>query len=250
MRVPRIYQNQPLQPFSRLSLDGQGSRHLISVLRFEKGHKVILFNGNGEEYPAEIIQTKKRFVEVQLKDKIIKDNESPLKLHLGQVITKGEKMDYLLQKATELGAIEFSPLFSMRSEVRLKGEREEKKHEHWLRVLQSACEQCGRNVIPTLNVANKLIDWTHLCSEETKLMLDHRSEMSLINVPLSHRIALLIGPEGGLTFEERMHAESKGFVGVHLGPRILRSETAGVAAIAILQGRIGDFNGSFTPAAL
>lgn len=252
MRVPRIYQSQSLQPFSTITLDEQAARHVVTVLRMKLEDKIILFNGDGLEYPAELTYIRKNMVEVRIKEVIEKNFESFLKLHLGQVITKGEKMDYLLQKATELGVTSISPLFSTRGEVRLKGEREEKKQEHWQRVLQSACEQCGRNVLPQLYSPLKLLDWVAYQEKNntiatTHFVLDHRAELSLKEAAVSKtinpnnpNIVLLIGPEGGLTFEERALAENHGFTGVHLGPRVLRSETAGVAAITLLQGLVGD----------
>jgi 16S rRNA (uracil1498-N3)-methyltransferase len=240
MRVPRIYQNIPLTPSSRITLDETAHRHIITVLRLEINDKIILFNGDGNEYPSVITHHNRHTVEVKILDSIIKDFDSSLHLHLGQVITKGEKMDYLLQKATELGISEITPLFSARGEVRLKGEREEKKKEHWHKVLSSACEQCGRNKLPKLNSPLKLPEWVHEVKETTKIMLDHRSEKSFKESTFSKNIALLIGPEGGLTFEEKIYAERFGFSGVYLGPRILRSETAGVAAITCLQLLEGD----------
>lgn len=240
MRVPRIYQASNLSPFSKIMLDPQAALHVLTVLRLKKGHKLILFNGDNQEYPAEIIYIHRQKVEVQLKESILKNFESPLNLHLGQVITKGEKMDYLLQKATELGVTRITPLFSTRGEVRLKDERAEKKREHWLRILQSACEQCGRNTIPHLEPFCKLPEWVSARSEPFKCLLDHRAEESLTTCPIQNPICILIGPEGGLTFEEKIMAERFGFKSFHLGPRILRSETAGIAAITLLQARIGD----------
>lgn len=240
MRVPRIFQNQTLSPFSRITLDEHASRHLLTVLRLEKGHKIILFNGDGYEYPAEIVQTKRHSLEVKIKESIAKNFESPLKIHLGQVVTKGEKMDYILQKATELGVTNITPLFSTRAEVRLKGDRSEKKMEHWQKVLFSACEQCGRNRIPVLNPPLKLPDWVAARTESINLVLDHRSERSLKSMPLKNPVAILVGPEGGLTFEEKMLSERHGFTRVHLGPRILRAETAGLVAVTLLQALAGD----------
>lgn len=245
MRVPRIFQDIPLEIYKRVWLDEGATRHLMSVLRLKVGDKLILFNGDGLEYPSLISQLTSRKLEVEIKERVEKTVESPVTLHLGQVISKGERMDYTLQKATELGVSEITPLFSIRSEVHLKGEREERKMAHWQKVLISACEQCGRNRIPTLYSPKKVEIWVNAMKQdqvETKLFLDHRSQASLKQAPLSRSIALLIGPEGGLTFEEKHYAEQKGFQGLRLGPRILRTETAGVVAISLLQYLTGDLS--------
>lgn len=241
MRVPRIFQEGPLQAHQRLLLDGDATRRLMSVLGLKTGDKLILFNGDGLEYPSIISQVTHHKLEVEIKDCIDKNVESPLDIHLGQVISKGERMDYTLQKATELGATSITPLFSTRSEVRLKGEREERKMIHWQKILVSACEQCGRNRIPTLYSPQTVEVWVHRVSDyQTKLLLDHRSQNSLKDISVMGPIALLIGPEGGLTFQEKQYAEQKGFQGIKMGSRILRTETAGVVAIALLQYLSGD----------
>lgn len=243
MRVPRIYQNVPLSAGPPISLDEESSKRLSQVLRLEKGHKLILFNGDGNEYPAHIVEIKRHHMQVQIETCLEKSMESSLKLHLGQVIAKGERMDYAIQKATELGISEITPLFSTRCEVHLKNNRQEKKLEHWQKVIINSCEQCGRNQLPQLNPAIELHPWLENLKTQTKLLLDHRSEASLKEVKLSSEIALLVGPEGGLTFEEKNYALHHGFQAVQLGPRVFRSETAGLVAISVLQWLSGDLGG-------
>lgn len=242
MRVPRIYQDLALAKGQRFALDKHATLHLITVLRFQAGDKIILFNGSGNEYPAIITEVKHHHVAVEVQDCITKNLESALTIHLGQVISKADRMDYTLQKATELGVTAITPLFSTRCDLRLKGEREEKKMAHWQKILISACEQCGRNQLPLLSTPQTFKVWVNGVMEElkTKLFLDHRSEKSLKDIELVGPVGILIGPEGGFTFEEKQYAEEKGFISVKMGPRILRTETAGVAAITLLQFLAGD----------
>lgn len=243
MRIPRIFQEAPLQLHKRLWLDEAATRRLMGVLRLKVGDKLILFKGDGLEYPSVISQLTARKLEVEIEECLEKNLESSIHLHLGQAISKGERMDYTLQKATELGVSAITPLFSTRSEVHLKGERTERRMVHWQKVLIAACEQCGRNCIPTLYPPQTIEVWVNEVKQtgiQTKLLLDHRSQKTLKAVSVSESIVLLIGPEGGLSFEEKQIAEQKGFQGIRLGPRILRTETAGVVAISLLQYLTGD----------
>lgn len=240
MRIPRIYQNIDPVP-QTLRLDENAARHLNTVLRLKVNDKFILFNGDGHEYLAVITNIKKHSIEAGIEDSILKDLESPLKIHLGQAISKGERMDFTLQKATELGVTEFTPLVSTRSEVRLKGERAEKKQMHWQKVITSACEQCGRNRIPQLHSSVSLPEWVKQSGEGTKLILNHTATHRLKDISLQNAIFLLAGPEGGFTQEEKSYAEANGFLSVRMGPRVLRTETAALVAITALQWVAGDF---------
>lgn len=239
MRIPRIYQHRSLSRHDTFLLDEIATRHLM-VLRLSEQDKLILFNGEGQEFEAYIKKIKRNAIEVTIAEVIDKNVESNLNIHLGQAISKGDRMDLTLQKATELGVCEITPLFSTRSEVHLKGEREQKKLNHWQKVIISSCEQCGRNRIPTLHPPMDIHQWIKNCQQGSKLMLDHRSEQRLKNISLSESIFLLVGPEGGLTFEEKLFANQNEFIGIHLGPRILRTETAAMVAITALQLQIGD----------
>lgn len=240
MKIPRIFQEVPLNALDKFTLNEQAARHLMAVLRFKQGDKLILFNGDGCEYPAIITNVRHHAIDVEVVSKIDKNIESPLLLHLGQVISKGDRMDYTLQKATELGVTSITPLFSNRSEVHLKGERLEKKISHWQKVIASACEQCGRNKIPMLFAPQMLSTWVRKRDEDVQFVMDHRETMGLKNSIPAKSTALLVGPEGGLTFQEIEDAKAHGFLGLKLGPRVLRTETAGVAAITILQFWAGD----------
>jgi 16S rRNA (uracil1498-N3)-methyltransferase len=240
MRVPRIYQETTLAKGLKLALDKHAVLHVMTVLRLKIADKIILFNGNGNEYPADIIEARHHHLTVEIQDEILKNNESPLTIHLGQVISKAERMDYTLQKATELGASQITPLFSTRCDLHLKGEREEKKMTHWQKVLISACEQCGRNQIPVLFAIQKFKEWVRASDMQTKIFLDHRSKTSLKDISIGASVGIMVGPEGGFTFEEKVYAEEQGFIAVQMGPRILRTETAGLAAITLIQFLAGD----------
>lgn len=240
MRVPRIFQDIAMSLNEKIVLDKSATLHVMTVLRLKEKDKIILFNGDGHEYPADIIEAKHHHITVVIQDKILKNNESKLIIHLGQVISKAERMDYTLQKSTELGVSQITPLFSTRCDLHFKGEREEKKMAHWQKVLVSACEQCGRNRIPNLLAIQKFKDWAKASDMQTKLFLDHRAEKTLKEIPIIGSVGIMVGPEGGFTFEEKHYAEEQGFIAVQLGPRVLRTETAGLAAITLVQFLAGD----------
>ena len=225
-------------------LDADISHRLHNVLRLPKGSSVILFNGDGHEYPGTIVETKANAVRINLLDCIQKDYESPLKIHLGQVISKGERMDFVIQKATELGVFAIHPLFSERCVVHLKNERLEKKIEHWQKIAIHAAEQSGRGVVPAIKNPISLTEWLH--AQEIKeipyrFFLDPNAAHTLQSIEVLGLVALLIGPEGGLTEAEIEHANKMQFKGLRLGKRILRTETAALAALTALQCKAGDF---------
>jgi 16S rRNA (uracil1498-N3)-methyltransferase len=243
MRNPRIYTEQLLAAGATLALGEDASHHLSRVLRFQVGYAITLFNGDGCEYPATIAAIDKRNVTVNIADAVTADRESPLAIHLGIAISKGDRMDLVVQKAVELGVTEITPLISERVEVRLQGERADKKLQHWQGIVIAACEQSARNRVPTLNPIMPLHDWIGSVRADRKFVLHHRSEVNLGAVatkPTS--AALLIGPEGGLSDSEIAAAECVDFAPLRLGPRILRTETAPLAAITILQYAFGDLN--------
>lgn len=189
---------------------------------------------------ATISSVTKRSVEVEVGQHSDIDVESPLHVTLAQGISKGDRMDFTIQKAVELGINRIVPLNTERSVVNLKGERQEKKMAHWRGVIVSACEQCGRNTLPELLPMQDLSDWLANSSQGTKLLLDHRSEASLTSLAVSTDVTLLIGPEGGLSEQERQSAYRVGYQGLRLGPRVLRTETAALTALAALQSHWGD----------
>uniref|UniRef100_Q0HRE1 Ribosomal RNA small subunit methyltransferase E n=1 Tax=Shewanella sp. (strain MR-7) TaxID=60481 RepID=Q0HRE1_SHESR len=241
MRVPRIYQPQPLAVNQQLNLDEDGAAHIGKVLRMGSGEHISLFNGNGNDYLAEIVDAGKKSVTVKVLSCEANPSESPLNLHLGQVISRGDRMEFTIQKSVELGVNTITPLFSDRCGVKLTGERLEKKIQQWQKIVISACEQSGRSQVPIVRPAMELQEW---CSEPTsalKLNLHPRAAHGINGLDLSHtRVRLLIGPEGGLSAEEIAMTETYQFTDVLLGPRVLRTETASLTAITALQLRFGD----------
>lgn len=249
MRIPRIYLNQPLPASGEVCLGEPESHYLIKVLRMETGRALIAFNGDGAEYEASISSAGKKSAQITVHNKLEINRESPLRSHLAIGISRGDRMDIVLQKATELGVTAITPLFTERTEVKLKGERLEKKMAHWRQILISACEQCQRNVLPELHDACDLTAFLSPSSRqatdtaELKLVLHHRSTQTLKQHATPKSVTLLIGPEGGLSEREIDQALSQGqFTPLTLGPRVLRTETAPIAALTVIQQQWGDFN--------
>lgn len=242
MRVPRIYLNKPLHYQAQVELDKETAHRLTTVLRITKEQPIILFNGDGHEYLSEIILLKKERIHVKIKEVNERNLESSLKLHLGQVISKGDKMDFVIQKATELGITRITPLFSERCVVHLNQERLEKKIEHWQRICIHAAEQCGRTQLPMLEKPMALKDWVHARTEKTRLMLALSASTGLSKIEFSDDISLMIGPEGGLSLDEIDYAVQYGFTAIKLGPRVLRTETATIVAVSAIQLLAGDLN--------
>ncbi|GAB3233967.1 16S rRNA (uracil(1498)-N(3))-methyltransferase [Pseudaeromonas pectinilytica] len=241
MRVPRIYEPGPLSSHALLDLSEDGANHIGRVLRMQAGQELVLFDGRGGQYPATIQAVGKKQVQVQLGELDPVEVESPLAIHFGQVISRGDKMEFTIQKSVELGVAVITPLFSERCGVKLGGERLDKKLEQWQKIAISACEQCGRNRIPEIRPAMELAAWLAEPTAELKLNLHPRAPYSINTLPEpSHGIRLLIGPEGGLSSAEIELAREHGFADMLLGPRVLRTETAGLTAITALQCRFGD----------
>ncbi|QDF68233.1 16S rRNA (uracil(1498)-N(3))-methyltransferase [Shewanella sp. SNU WT4] len=241
MRIPRIYQATELTLNSSVSLDEDGAAHIGRVLRMTAGEHISLFNGDGRDYLACITESGKKHVLVDIIEVTDNLSESPLNLHLGQVISRGDRMDFTIQKSVELGVNTITPLFSERCGVKLTGERLEKKIQQWQKIAISACEQSGRSRVPVIRPAMDLQAW---CSEDTqalKLNLHPRAATGISGLaPDNRRIRLLIGPEGGLSREEIIMTEQHTFTDVLLGPRVLRTETASLTAISLLQLHLGD----------
>lgn len=238
---PRIYTPEALQLHTTLDLEAQASTHLVKVLRLKEGAELRLFNGDGNEYLASITVAGKKNTQVEINDILSQDSKISFPMHLGQVVSKGDRMDFTIQKATELGITDITPLWSERCDVRLKGERLEKKMEHWKKVAISACEQSGRNHIPTIHPAVSYHEWASSVESDTKLVLHTRDQKNLTDIQKPASVALLVGPEGGITDEEVELCIQQGFTGLTLGPRILRTETAALAALSLFQYLWGDF---------
>lgn len=240
MRIPRIYTAQALQANTVVELEPGPSQHLSRVLRLKPGDGLILFDGSGGQYPATISELGKKSVLATTAAFDPVERESGLHLELGIAVSRGERMDWVVQKATELGVSRIVPLRSERTELRLNPERADKKLRHWQQIAVSACEQCGRNRLPDIQPLQDLLDWAPGVQAECRLVLHHRAGSAPDSGPAPASVALLVGPEGGLSAAEIAAAEQAGFSSLQLGPRVLRTETAPLAAIAILQARWGD----------
>lgn len=242
MSKSRVYQNIALQPNSEIMLSPEASHYVLRVLRLKEGDLITVFNGEGGEYQGKLLPVAKQQARVLLEKYIDRSVESPLQIHLGQGISRGEKMDYTIQKAVELGVTKITPLFTERCGVKLTAERLSKRVQHWQAIAISACEQSGRNTIPQILVPQNYSAWLEQRTEQIRITLDPCSKNSWEDFPKQlHTVAFAVGPEGGLTDAELILAESKDFISLPLGPRILRTETAGLAAIAIMQLKWGDF---------
>ncbi|QGP52672.1 Ribosomal RNA small subunit methyltransferase E [Piscirickettsia salmonis] len=240
MRVVRLYTTAALTVNQNFILDEKSAHHAINVLRMQSGDTLHLFNGDGLEYHAVIQELSKKTVMVNVTDYQKVQNESPLNVHLGQVISRGDKMDFTIQKAVELGVNKITPLFSERCGVQLAGKRLEKKHEHWQQVAISACEQSGRVRVPIVHQPTGLKEWLNTDLAAHRLIL-HPHLSHCLNMDDSiDACALLVGSEGGFSEQEVLMAVQHGFHSFQLGPRILRTETAALTALAILQSRLGD----------
>ncbi|WP_120513317.1 16S rRNA (uracil(1498)-N(3))-methyltransferase [Photobacterium salinisoli] len=241
MRVPRIFHPETLPASGRVPLSDDAANHVGRVMRMQPGQEILLFDGSNAEFPAVITEAGKKHVEVEISARVEHSVESPLDLHLGQVISRGDKMEFTIQKSVELGVNSITPLISERCGVKLTQDRFDKKLSQWQKIAISACEQCGRNVVPEIRPVMKLEDW---CAEEfdgLKLNLHPRAQYSINTLPTPvNRVRLLIGPEGGLSEQEISMTEAFRFSEVLLGPRVLRTETAAMTAITALQVRFGD----------
>ncbi len=240
MRTVRIYTAQKLDSNMSVVLEPEPSRHISRVLRLRVGDSVILFDGGGGEYLGSISTVGKKNVRVLTGAHLQHECESPLKIHLGIAVSRGERMDWIVQKSTELGINSLTPLLTKHTSVKLAGDRADKKNHHWQQIAISACEQCGRNRLPDIHPLDTLDNWLACTSAERKFVLHHRAHAYSDQSEPPASIALLIGPEGGLAESEVAAAERAGYASLRLGPRVLRTETAPLAAIAILQGRWGD----------
>lgn len=240
MRIPRIYTPHSLTAGQSLVLEDAAAHYLGKVLRMQPGRELVLFNGQGGEFQAQIADMGKKQVTIAIGEFSAADRESPLQLELAIGVSRGERMDWVLQKATELGVTRITPLLTERTEVKLAGERQDKKVLHWQHILISACEQCQRNTLPLLSEPRDLDDWLAQVDAQHKFVLHHRDSNGLPDDTTVASVALLIGPEGGLSDHEIERARVKDFAPLTLGPRVLRTETAPIAAISLVQYRWGD----------
>jgi len=243
MRLNRLYTPRPLQPGATVSLTGQAAGHATRVLRLRAGDSLTLFNGDGWDYPGTIAGTSGPRVEVALLDRVAAAPESPLAITLVQGVSRSERMDFVMQKGTELGVTRFVPVLTERSVVRLDVRQAARRAVHWQSVVAGACEQCGRARLPQVEAPRTLDDWL-ACRAQAglrRLLLAPDAAAPLAGLPpAGDAIELLVGPEGGLGDAERAAAIAAGYEPRSLGPRILRTETAALAAIVALQAALGD----------
>ena len=243
-RSPRIYAPAALAPGALLSLSTTAAHHLARVLRAAVGDRVTVFN-DGSEFPAVITHIDRHGVTVRLERGEAVDRESPLPCGLAQAISSGERMDMTLQKAVELGVRHVQPLYSERSIVRLDAERTVKRVEHWRQIMIAACEQCGRNVAPEVAAPQPVIEWLGGLpapqAGELRIFLSPHAQQRLAQLPRPAQVTLMAGPEGGFSDVEAGLARQRGFLEIRLGPRVLRTETAALAALAALNTLWGDF---------
>lgn len=235
----RFYSPQPLTT-SPITLEGQVVRHMIQVLRMQPGDELELFDGQAS-FKARLLEANRKHASLELLEQLSEQQPSPLHTHLGQAISKGDRMDWVIQKATELGVKAITPLYTLQGDVKLKGEREVKKLNHWQQIALSACEQCGRTDVPEIFPPQALTTWLQERDEDLKLTLHPGSHQAALAEKQVGSVALLIGPEGGLSESEVSRAAEQGFLPLSLGPRVLRTETAPVVALSLFQHWWGDY---------
>lgn len=244
MTVPRFYCAIDLVPSSQLRLPESAAHHALKVLRLKRGDRITLFNGGGGEFDASIHQAQREGVVVDVGKYLPVERESALNIRLVQGLSSAERMDFTIQKAVELGVSEIQPLTAERSVVRLSGERAERRLRHWQNVAAAACEQCGRNRIPQVGQLANYAEWMSLSdASPLRVLMSPLASTCLRELPPpTGQVELLAGPEGGLTEFELGLAQKAGFHPIRLGPRVLRTETAALAAISAMQALWGDFS--------
>lgn len=239
MRLSRFFIDTPLS-LGQHELPEAQAHYIGRVLRMAEGDALQVFDGSGQEFLGKVLEVGKKRVRIELDETFAGQTDSSLHVHLGQGLSRGERMDWAIQKATELGANEITPIVSERCEVRLKDERADKRLAHWRQIAISACEQCGRSSLPVIHPPQLLSEWLKQTEAELKLVL-HPVAEPLASHARPARLAFLIGPEGGLTDHEVEQARQAGYHSARLGPRVLRTETAPVVALAVAQQLWGDF---------
>jgi 16S rRNA (uracil1498-N3)-methyltransferase len=246
MRLTRVHVDGPLTGEPRQTIRGAAVNHISRVLRLRTGDNLTLFDGRGGEHDASIDEFRKDSVLVTVNEHRPVEREAPVPITLAQGISRGERMDWVVQKATELGVARIVPLLTERCVVRLDAKQAESKVRHWRAIVISACEQCGRNRIPDVATPVKLHDFLRQddaanASSTHRLLLSPTGERRVRDLDGTiNAVSVLIGPEGGLTEVEHEYAQAAGFIGVRLGPRVLRTETAAIAALTAIQQQLGD----------
>ena len=241
MRISRIHTPVPLAANSQITLNEKTSHYLLKVLRLKTGSQLILFNGDGHQYRCKLISADKKTATVQTMEQSKKEQEPALNIHLGIGLSKGDRIDFAFQKATELGVSQITPLFTEFSTLKLNHERMQKKHEHWNGIIGSACEQSGRCYLPELNKPHSINEWIRDNHAGCKIVLSPHATKTLDACNTPEKLTILIGPEGGLSESEVEAAINQGFTKVRLGRHVLRTETAPIAVIAAAQALWGEF---------
>jgi 16S rRNA (uracil1498-N3)-methyltransferase len=241
MRLTRVHVPVALAPEARHVIEGAAAAHIVRVLRLRIGDSLTVFDGGGGEYPARIADFGKGTVVIQAGAHQPSERESPLGVTLVQGISRGERMDWVMQKATELGVCRIVPLITERTVVRLDERQIENRLRHWRAIVVGACEQCGRNRVPEVTGPTALEPYLATPSSGRRLMLSPSGTLRVRELDRSvAALALLVGPEGGLSEAEQQRAQAAGFAALRLGPRVLRTETAAIAALTALQVQLGD----------
>lgn len=245
MSRSRLFSPIPLRANAELSLGGDQARYVGRVLRLKSGDTVTVFDGSGGEYSATIGKVTKQELMLDVGEHFSRDAESPFRIQLVQGISRGDRMDIVVQKATELGVHRITPVFTDHSVVKLEPDRAMKRHAHWQKIAQSACEQCRRNIVPAVDAPQSLVDWfaENTASNRTQIILRADAEDAMPTIdPQGDDLTILIGPEGGFSEAEYESAAVAGLQAVKLGPRIMRTETAALAALSIAQATWGDYS--------
>lgn len=245
MRLTRLYQPQTLICGQIIDLSTEAAQHLIRVLRGKPDDPLIVFNGQGGEFQAKIVAITKKKVQVKIEQYQDVSRESPVAIELVQSLIRSEKMDYVIQKTVELGVTQIFPVLSTRSVLRLAAERQAKRQQHWQAIAVAACEQSGRTQVPRVAPVNTFEHFLYSEAAHSGFMLTPGAscslteQISILKKPVQS-IRVLVGPEGGWSEEEQRAAQQRGYQLIHLGPRILRTETAGIVITTLLQGLLGD----------
>lgn len=241
MRISRLYVTHQLDEGHEVELQEACAHYVRTVLRLKKEQAVVLFNGQANEFSCTLQEVSRKKVIVQIDKRLNRTVESPLNITLGLGISRGDRMDWAIQKSVELGVNSLTPLMTERCLIKFKGDKKQQRLQHWRNIVQHATEQCGRTVLPALNEIMDMANWLPQQNDLT-VFLDPYAEKSLADLtPLNQRVTLLSGPEGGFSDNERDMAIAAGFIPVRLGQRILRTETASLAALSAVQMLWGDF---------
>lgn len=241
MRVSRLYVAQPLQLGEQLTLDEDASHYVRTVLRLKQDQAIVLFNGQGCDFVCHFTEVSRKTVRVLVDEKLSRDVESPLRITLGMGVSRGDRMDWAVQKAVELGVHALTPLITERCVIKFDADKKQQRHQHWQHIVQHAAEQSGRSILPVLHDVAHINEWVG-AQQGLKVFLDPYAEKTLADIqPDAMHLTLLSGPEGGFSDQEREQAKATGFIPVKMGARILRTETAVLAALAAAQSLWGDF---------